>query len=222
MTDNQAINQQQVQENKPSDKELNFRAIEARLRKETEARLEAEKKTEEALKMAQEAQNRRSDEEDDSDDDPYVGHKKLEKKFSSFEKKMEERIERKAEERARVLIDNEKNESWLRNNPDYYDVMQHAEKFAQKDPELAETILRMHEGFDRNKIVYKNIKALGLHKPESKEPSVQDKIDANRRSPYYQPSGIGTAPYQSAGDFSPAGQKNAHAKMKELQARLRM
>jgi hypothetical protein len=99
--------------------------------------------------------------------------------------------------------------------------MQHAEKFAQKDPELAETILNMPDSFERQKLVYKSIKALGVHKPEVQAPSIQDKIDANRRSPYYQPSGPGSAPYQSQGDFSPAGQKNAYAKMKELQNRLR-
>jgi len=122
--------------------------------------------------------------------------------------------ERKAQEKDR--------EYWLKNNPDFYEVLQNAEKFAQKDPELAESILEMPDTFARQKLVYKNIKALGLHRPEVKAPSIQEKIDANRKSPYYQPSGVGSAPYQSVGDFSTGGQKQAYDKMQELKNRLRI
>jgi hypothetical protein len=80
----------------------------------------------------------------------------------------------------------------------------------------------MPEGFERQKLVYKNIKALGLHKPEEKAPSIQDKVDANRRSPYYQPSGVGSAPYAPVGDFSANGQKAAYEKMQELKSKLRI
>jgi hypothetical protein len=120
------------------------------------------------------------------------------------------------------MLQSEKQSTWLNTNKDFYEVMQNAEKLAQRDPELAETILRMPEGFDRQKLVYANIKALGLHKPEEKQPSIQEKIDANRRNPYYQPSGIAAAPYASAGDFSASGQKNAYEKMQELKNRLRL
>jgi hypothetical protein len=79
----------------------------------------------------------------------------------------------------------------------------------------------MPDTFERQKLVYKNIKAFGLDRPEAKQPSIQEKIDSNKRSPYYQPSGVGSAPYASAGDFSASGQKQAYDKMKELQNRLR-
>lgn len=220
MTENQVANQAQVQESKTSDKEINFRAIEAKHRRELEQERQARAELERQL---QETQARRAQQNDDDDEsEPYVDHRRLEKKLSSFERKMEEKIDRKAEEKARSMLEREKQESWLRNNADFYEVMQHAEKFAQRDPELAETILQMPEGFERQKLVYKNIKALGLHKPEQKQPSIQEKIDANRRSPYYQPSGVAAAPYAAAGDFSASGQKNAYDKMKELQARLRI
>jgi len=81
----------------------------------------------------------------------------------------------------------------MKNNPDFYEVMNHAQKFAERDPELAESILTMPEGFERQKLVYKNIKALGIHKKEEPKPSIQETIDKNRRSPYYQPSGVGAA-----------------------------
>ena len=221
MTEDQVVNQEQQQVVKSNDKDYNFRAIEARLRQETAARLDAERKAEEAVKMVQESQRNRNIEDED-ESEPYVDHRKLEKKLSSFERRMEEKIDKRAEEKAYAMMQRDKQESWMRNNPDFYEVMQNAEKFAQRDPELAETILQMPEGFERQKLVYKNIKALGLHKPEQKQPSIQEKIDANRRSPYYQPSGVGSAPYAGSGDFSAAGQKNAYDKMKELQARLRL
>ena len=80
----------------------------------------------------------------------------------------------------------------------------------------------MPEGFERQKLVYKNIKALGVHKPEQKQPSIQDKVDANKRSPFYQPNGVGSAPYSSVGDFSAGGQKNAYEKMQQLKSKLRI
>jgi hypothetical protein len=217
----------QVTENKPTDKELNFRQLEAKyekerveyqraLNQERSARMEAER-------IAQESSSKKYQQEDDEDSsEPYVDHKRLARQFSNFEKKIEEKIDKKAEEKARMMMDQNKKDSWLRQNPDFYEVLQHAEKFAQKDPELAESILEMPEGFERQKLVYKNIKAFGLHKPAVAQPTIQEKVDANKRSPYYQPSTVGTAPYASAGDYSPGGQKNAYDKMKELQARLRI
>lgn len=209
-----------IQEQKSNDKEFNFRQLEARYKRELE--LERSKR-EEAEKAREAAERKRQEPEDDDNSDPYVDHKRLDKKLSSFEKKMEERIDKKAEEKARVLIEQQKRDSWLRNNPDFYDILQHADKFAQQEPELAETILEMPESFERQKLVYKNIKSLGIHKPKQPEQSIQQKIDANRRSPYYQTSEMGSTPYNSgAGDFSQSGQKNAYAKMQELKSKLRI
>lgn len=209
----------QAQDAKPTDRELNFRKQEEmfkrQLDQERQARLSAEQKVADLSKA-------KPNDDDDDDSEPYVDHKKLDKRLSSFERQIEEKINKAAEEKALLYSKKDKQESWIKNNPDFYEVMQHAEKFAQKDPDLAETILEMPEGFERQKLVYKNIKALGLHKPEVKQPSIQEKIDANRRSPYYQPSGVGSAPYASQGDFSAQGQKNAYDKMQELKQRLRI
>lgn len=218
MTTPESVNQ--VQENKPSDKELNFRQLEAKyerqLAQERAARIEAER-------IAQEAR-RPSDNSDDDEDasEPYVDHKRLNKKLAKFGEQTKQQTQSEVNNAVQQALKEERKQNWIKQNPDFYEVLQYAEKFAQKDPELAETILEMPEGFERQKLVYKNIKALGLHKPETKGPSIQEKIDANRRSPYYQPSGIGSAPYASAGDFSPSGQKNAYEKMQELKNKLRL
>lgn len=221
MTENQEV---QVQpETKPNDKEYNFRALESRMQQEKSARLEAQKRAEDAEKKLQEySQRSQAKDDDDDDSEPYVDHKKLNRTFASFEKKMEDKIEKKAEEKARRMLDDNKKSDWLKRNPDFYDVLQHAEAFAQRDPDLAESILEMPEGFERQKLVYKNIKALGIDKPAQKQPSIQEKVDANRKSPYYQPSGVGSAPYASTGDYSAAGQKNAYQKMQELKNKLRI
>jgi len=212
--------QNQPQEQKTNDKELNFRALEAKYQKQLElersARIEAER-------MAQEALNRKSPAEEDEDEtDPYVDHKKLNKKLAKFGEQSKQQTQSEIQKAVQVAIHEERKQTWLKNNNDFYEVLQHADKLLQKDPELAESILEMPEGFERQKLVYKNIKALGLNMPEVKQPTIQDKIDANKRSPYYQPSGVGTAPYASVGDFSSQGQKQAYAKMQELKNKLRI
>lgn len=207
-----------TKEKEAQDKEMNFAKIRNLLEQERQARMQAEQKAADLEKAQRESKKQII--EEDEDEDPYVDTKRLNKKLSAFERDLEEKIERKAEEKARMLLETEKKENWLRQNADFYEIMQHADAFASKDPELAETILAMPNTFERQKLVYKSIKALGLHKKEERAPTIQDKIDQNRRSPYYQPTNMGSAPYAAAGDFSPSGQKNAYAKMQELKKRL--
>lgn len=212
----------QIQEQPRNDKEYNFRALEQKLRQEQQARLEAERKAQEALELAKMASQKQTQEEDEDDSEPYVDKRKLQKTLHKYNQSTQSEIQ-KAMELAKEKAKQElKQELWLEQNNDFYDVMKHAEKFAEKAPQLAESILRMPEGFERQKLVYQNIKALGIDRPEPKQPSIQEKVDANRKSPYYQPTGVGTAPYAMAGDFSLAGQKNAYEKLKELKSRLRL
>lgn len=205
-------------ENKPSDKELNFRALETRYQKQLEQERAEREKLQKELEMRQNVSNQ----EEDEDKEPYVDHKKLNKTLNKFGQNTQSEIQKAMEIAKQKAKEELKQELWLESNPDFYEVLQHAEKFAQKAPKLAETILRMPEGFERQKLVYENIKELGINKPAAKEPTVQEKIDANRKSPYYQPSGIGTAPYAGGGDFSPQGQKTAYDQMQALKARLKI
>ena len=214
---------QPVADNKPSDKEINFRRQEQmfqkQLEQERQARLEAEKRAHDLS----ERQKQQSKHDDDDDDEPYVNSKKLEKTLSRYDSRAKEEMQTAIQQGVQAALEQERQQTWLKANPDFYDVMNHAETFANKDPDLAETILRMPEGFERQKLVYKNIKALGLHKPpEQKKSEIQDKIDANRRSPYYQPSGTASAPYNMTGDFSESGKKNAYDKMQQLKKQLRI
>jgi hypothetical protein len=206
-----------VQEQKPSEKEVNFRRLEARyqqeLANERAQRMELEKKLQ---------QNEQKPEIEEDDSEPYVDHKKLNKSLNKFGQSTQAEIQKAMQQAKSDAKEELKQEMFLENNPDFYQVLEHAEKFANKAPKLAENILRMPEGFERQKLVYHTIKEMGLDKPQPKESSVQDKIDANRRAPFYQPSAVGAAPYASQSDFSPSGQKQAYDKMKELQSRLRL
>lgn len=219
MTTPSQDNQQQT-DAKTNDKEYNFRMLEAKYEKqlaqERAARAEAERLAQEALSRKQAV------EEEDDDSEPYVDKKKLTKTLAKFGEQSQKQTQTEIQKAVHTALREERKQNWIKQNPDFYDVLQNAERFAQADPELAESILEMPEGFERQKLVYKNIKALGLHKEPAKQPSIQEKIDANKRSPYYQPSGVAAAPYAGAGDFSPTGQKAAFNKMQELKNRLRL
>jgi len=204
-----------------SDKEFNFRKLEERydrlLNEERQKRIEAEQ----AVQAAQRRGAALEDEED-HDGDPYIDKKRLDKKLNTFGQRVKQETQSEIQRAVNEAIAKERQQAWVKANPDFYEVMQHAQKFAERDPEWAEEFLNLPEGFERQKLVYKSIKALGIHKKEEPKASIQDTINNNKKGLYYSPSGVGTAPYQSQGDFSPVGQKSAYDKMQELKNRLRL
>lgn len=203
-----------------SDKEFNFRQLETKYKTEVERERQARVELEAKLQTLSQQSNVTNEDEESSD--PYVDNRRLEKKLARFGQSTQSEIQKAMEKAKQDAKEELKQELWLENNPDFFDVLQNAEKFAQANPMLAESILKMPDSFERKKLVYANIKAMNLHKPAPKESSIQEKIDANRRSPFYQPTGIGTAPYSGAGDFSDAGKKAAYQKMLESKSRLRL
>lgn len=212
------------QEQKPSDKELNFRALEARYQKQLEQeRLEKERAIRELQDKIKQRHEEDDSEEDDDYNEPYVEKKKLAKKFNQFNQSTQSEIKKAMEIAKEKAKEELKQELWLENNSDFFQVMQNADKLMEKAPRLAEVILKMPEGFERQKLVYENIKSLGLDRSPQKEPSIQDKINANRKSPYYQPSNVPSPAYNShQGDFSDNGKANAYKHMQELKSRLRI
>lgn len=210
VTENQAQTDQ-----RNNDKELNFRRLEEKyqreLMQERSARIELEAKLKATPII-----------EDEEDDEPYVDKKKLHKTLAKHGQLVKQETQSEIQRAVQTAIQEERRQNWVKSNPDFYDTMKHAETLAMHDPDLAESILEMPESFERQKLVYKNIKALGLHKPPVQQQSIQEKVDANKRSPYYQPSGVGAAPYSSQSDFSANGQKQAYEKMQQLKAQLRI
>lgn len=215
----------QSQEQKLSDKELNFRKQEEMYQRKLEKEIQERRAVEERLAKLEQQRAQAQPVDDDDDDEPYVDKKRLRKELGKVMQQTSADTDSRIQNAVQAALSEERKNQWLKNNSDFYDVMQHAQKFAERDPELAETILQMPDGFERQKLVYRNIKALGLHEKDKPKSDVQDQIDRNRRAPGYQPSGIGSPGYgvYSAGkDYSPAEGKNAYSKMKELQARLRI
>ena len=221
MTENQMSNQAQVPETKTNDKEINFRAMEAKHRREIEQERQARMDLEKRL---QDVESRKPVDVEDDDEDPYVGHKKLEKKLANFGQKTQSEIQKSMESAKQAAKEELKQELWLENNQDFEKTLNedNLTKLLNKHPAMADSIRRMPDGFEKQRLVYNTIKSMGIDQPEAKQSSIQDKIDANKRSPYYQPSGVGAAPYAAASDFSQSGQKNAYAKMQELKNRLRI
>ncbi len=209
---------QEASEKKQNDKEFNFRALEAKFKKEIESERQERMKLQQQL---EERQTRHVEEEEDTE--PYVDNKKLEKKLANFGKQTEQKTQSAIQQAVQNAIYEERKQMWMEQNPDFYDVMQSsAQKLLEKAPEVAKTILRMPDNFERQQLVYHNIKAMGLDKPEAKPQSIQEKIDANRRNPYYQPSNIANTPYQSTGDFSDEGKKKSYEQMQKLKNSLRL
>ena len=156
--------------------------------------------------------------DDEDDSEPYVDHRKLEKKLAAFEERFDQKVNAKVEERSRAVVEQERQRAFLKANPDFQEVLsaEAIKRFSEKYPEQAEDMLELPDNFTRQKLLYNKIKDLGINRPAIAEPSIQQKIDANRKSPFYQPSGGNTPPYASQGDFSQNGQKNSYAKVMEL------
>jgi hypothetical protein len=211
-------NNQAQQQTQPTSKELNFRALEQKyqreLQQEREARLEAERA------VQQYAQ--RNVQEEEEDDDAPIDKRRLSKHLQKFGEQTKQTTQTDIKNAVQEALAQERKNNWLNQNSDFHDVLQHADKFIEQHKDLAESILDMPEGFERQKLVYKNIKTLGLHKPQEPKSTVQDKINQNRRSPFYQPSEMGSAPYSPQGDFSKEGQKQAYDKLQQLKKNMRL
>jgi hypothetical protein len=206
---------------KPTDKELNFE----KLRKQLEQERNEKIRIQERLDALERSQKSSKSDDDDYSDEPYIDDKRLTKKLSKFESQLEEKIDRRAEEKARILLENEKQQEYVKRNPDFTQVLsqENIQKFANENPQIAERMLKMPDNFDRQALLYEQIKVLQSQKKVADEKSaIQQKIDQNRKTPFYQPSGMGASPYAAAGDFSPSGQKSAYEKLQELKSRLRL
>lgn len=203
-------------------KDDNLVAIRKLYEAEREARLQAERLAAETKMLLQTQQQKAIPVEQDDDDDPYVDNKKLARKLSSFEAELEKKIEAKAEAKARALLEQEKQNEFLKSNRDFDTVMssENLDRFAEQHPMIAENLLRMPNTFERQKLVYATIKSLA--KEQEKRSAIQDVIHQKQQSPYYQPSGVSQGASFNGGDYSVSGQKEAYQKMQELKQRLRI
>jgi hypothetical protein len=213
--------EQKPVENQKTDREFNFEQIRKQLSSEREEKEKLIQRVAELERSMQ--QSKVAPDEDEKYDEPYVDERHLNKKLSKFEQKMQQQFEAAAEQKAKQLLDQERKNAFLKNNPDFSQILNPdlIQKFADKYPDMAEQMLELPDGFARQKLLYQNIKALGLNKKEE-ERSVQKKIEENKKSPYYQSTGLPSPAYSGGGDFSESGQKSAYLKLQELKGRLRL
>src|SRR6188768_3166932 len=140
---------------KQNDREINFRKQEAMYLRQ----LEQQKLETENLRKELEASKRPVQmQEDDDDSEPYVDHKKLNKKLSSFGQTTQSEIQKAMETAKQAAKEELKQEMFLENNPDFYQTLEKADSLLERAPKLAENILRMPNNFERQKLVYNTIK----------------------------------------------------------------
>ncbi len=206
-----------------ADKEANFKKqteyYEKLLQEERQKRAQAEAEVQKRHQAA-------NSEDEEEDSEPYIDRRRLKKEFNQFETRTKQTTQSDIQRAVSEALEKERQQNWLDNNSDFYEVMQHAEALAQKAPNTAKTILNLPDGFERQKLVYNAIKELGINKKEEPKTSIQDEIRNNKKGVYYNPSGVGSAPYQGyvtgGKDYSPAEGQSAYQKMQELKNKLRL
>lgn len=201
--------------------DLNFANMRKMLEEERRERIALQVKHE-ALESEKSKWTKKDPVEEEDEDEPYVDPKTLNKKFGAFRAEMDALIEEKAEKKAQAIMQEDKKDLYLKTNTDFHDTLAPdiLQKFADQHPGMAEAILRMPEGFERQKLIYEAIKSTGVNRKEEKS-SIQDTINKNKQSHYYSPSGVASAPYSAQGDFSVTGQKKAYEKLQELKSRMK-
>jgi len=209
----------------PSDKELNFRKQEEMFNRKLEQERLARQQAEQRLAQLENASKERSkaptdDDDDDYGDEPYVDHKRLKKALGKAVQKTVNETDTKIQQAVHAALQEERRKQWLNQNSDFEEVMGYAQEFYEKDKDLGDTILKMPDEFERQKLAYKSIKLMGLHRKEEPKPTMQQQIDGNRRQMYYTPSGMTSPPFENKGDFSEQGKEAAFKKMKQAQKRI--
>jgi hypothetical protein len=207
---------------KTNDKEYNF----VQIRKQLESKNQENQQLKEELeKIKKVSQDRLTPPDDDDDDEPYVDRKRLKRELGKVVQQTATETESKIQDAVNRALGEERQRQWLSQHNDFEQIMQHAQKIQDSDPELADIILNMPNTFERHKLVYKHIKATGLHNPAPAKTNIQDKIDANRRSPFYQPSGIPSPGYgivNGGKEYSDTEMKSAYDVMQQSKRRLRI
>jgi hypothetical protein len=210
---------------KPNDSEINFANLRKKAEKlEKEAQFEREQRIrlESTLEMmrSQPAPQKKEpvEEEEEDDGEPYVVKKALDRKLTQHTNRLMKEIERKAEEKAMQLFEKQKQQNYLNEHRDFNEVLnpENLQYLVDNHPEVANSILEMPEGFARQKLAYQTLKA--FKQKEEKRASIQETINNNHKSLYYQPSQYGNPPSATTMDFTPQGRKQAYDAMKKMMA----
>jgi hypothetical protein len=205
-----------------SDKELNFRRLEAQ---RDEARERAARMEQEAASMKQRLEaleERTRPKEIDplegaEDYDPARIKAHLEQRDRRLKKEAEDITERKFQE-YKKKEEKQNHEQRLKSTfKDYDEVMteDNVVHFEQTNPEFIASLLHITDDFERKKLAYGHFKRNLPSKEE--RPSIKARVEENKENPYYIAPGSGTP---AAVDFdikSPKARQDAYAKLKAAQ-----
>ena len=209
------------QQEQPTQQQLNFAALRKQLEEERQARAQAELKAQELERLA--SQKVSVQEDDDDDFEPYVDRKKLKKELSKAIDYTKKETRQEIEQAVRQAIESERQQNYLRENPDYAQYMtpEKLNEFGNAHPAIAKSLMNMPDSFERQKLVYETMKTLAATKQaQAERSSIQEKVDANRRSPFFNSSSA-SAPYAGGGDYSEAGMKAAYEQIQALKSKMR-
>ena len=150
---------------------------ERKLEQERVARQQAEERAAAAERAAQERAKSSPLNEDDDDDEPYIDKKKLNKTLTKFGEQTKKQTQAEIQSAVQEALEQERRSNYLKENADFNQVMtqETIERFI-KHPRLAENILRMPDGFERQKLVYENIKALGIDHQSKNNPRFKKRL----------------------------------------------
>lgn len=228
MTDgvnNAEIATQQESSPQVTDKELNFRRLEAIRDQEREARIRAEMHAQamhkelEAIKQM--LQPKEADPLDDVED--YVDatrlKAKLEKERASFKKEAEEIARRTYEEKDR---EREQKNFLGRLKAEYrdFDEVMTESNLAQLEktnPVFLKAVLAIPDDYERRKLAYEYLK--NSRAPTEERASIKEKVEENARNPYYIPPTSGTPAAVEFDLHSKEARNQAYAKLKQWQRR---
>ncbi len=232
VTENQALanpDEVQLQKESQSNKELNFRRLEAQRDQEKEARMRAEMQTDmlrkefESLKtmMTPKEKDPLDEIQDLSELDPRKLKEILSKRDTAIRKEAEDSALRRLEERQKELKRTNFRDV-LREKYDDYDEVMNKDVVAsiqEQEPDAIDALSSIEDPYVRCEKAYKFIKKrIGNHAQEQKN-TIKDTVEENMRNPYMIPGSSGSP---SAVDFdvkSPAAKKAAYAKLKAAQRR---
>jgi len=217
-----------------SDKELNFRRLEASRDLEREARIRAEmqvdnlKKEFDNLKVMLQPKEKDPLEEieDLQDLDKHKLREILLKREQQLQKKFEETLPQKIEELERNKRRTNFRDELRKTYPDYDHVMNQdvIAAIQEREPETVERISNIKDPYERCEQAYLFFKTVKkymepTHKQED-SPSIKDKVEENMQNLYFIPSGQGTPPPAVEFDVkSKASRQAAYDRLKAAQRR---
>lgn len=217
-------------EQRVSDKEHNFRRLEAAREAEREARIRAEMELQMLRGEMQEIKSmlrpREKDPLDDVEDyvDPARLKAKLELERAAFERKAKDIAKSTYDELKREDQEKEKKDFMTRLKREYpdYDAIMNENTLASLekiDPLFVDTVLAIPDDYERRKKTYAKIKSLPKQEPKA---SIKERVEENQKNPYYIPAGSGASGGLPSIEFdvsSKTARESAYAKLKAAQRR---